>query len=177
VLIISDTNILSSLAAAEALPLLFRLFPNNVIYIPPAVQQELQVGLERGQAYLQMILDAVSGGQLQVLPLSDREQHLAGQLPRTLNLGEQEAIALTQSHQARLLSNDKRAVRYCQTYQLKVVDLADVLRLLWTRRVVTRANVEQIITRMQQVENLVLNQTDRDKIFAPIPRRRRRRKS
>lgn len=176
-LIISDTNILSSLAAGDALPLLFRLFPNNVIYIPPAVQQELQVGLERGQAYLQMTLDAVTEGQLQVLPLSDREQHLAEQLPRKLNLGEQEAIALTQSRRARLLSNDKRVVRYCQTHQLKVVDLADVLRLLWTRRVITHAKVEQLITRMQQVENLVLSQVDRDKIFAPIPRRRHRRKS
>jgi predicted nucleic acid-binding protein len=93
VLIISDTNILSSLAAGDALPLLFRLFPNNVIFISPAVEEELRVGLERGQAYLQLILDAVTEGQLQVLPLSDREQHLAEQLPRKLDLGEQEAIA------------------------------------------------------------------------------------
>ena len=114
---------------------------------------------------------------MQVLPLSNREQHLAEQLPRKLNLGEREAIALTQSRQARLLSNDKRAVRYCQMHQLKVIDLADVLRLLWTRRVVTRSKVEQIITRMQQVENLVLSQADRDKIFAPGPHRRPRRKS
>ena len=175
-LIISDTNMLSSLAAADALPLLFRLFPHQIINIPPAVQQELQVGLARGSAYLQLILDSVSEGQLQVLPLADREQQLAQQLPRKLNRGEQEAIALTQSRQAWLLSNDKRAVRYCQMHQLKVVDLADLLRLFWTRQVAPRAQVEQIIDRMQQVENLVLSQSDRDKIFAPAPSRRRRRK-
>ena len=173
-LIISDTNILSSLTAGNALPHLFRLFPHNIIFIPPAVERELKVGLERGQAYLQVILDSVVGGQLQVLPLSDREQHLAKQLPSRLDLGEREAIVLTQSRRARLLSNDKRAVRYCQSHQLKVVDLADMLRLLWTRQIVTRTDVEQIIERMQQVENLVLSQTDQDKIFAPIPGQRRR---
>ncbi|MEZ4865958.1 MAG: hypothetical protein R3C14_31880 [Caldilineaceae bacterium] len=114
-LIISDTNILSSLAACDALSLLFRLFPNQVIYIPPSVQQELQAGLERQRTYLSAVLEAIAQVRLQVLILSATEQNLTQQLPSRLNLGEREAIALTQNRQGFLLSNDKRAVRYCHT--------------------------------------------------------------
>jgi len=113
VLVISDTNILSSLAAAEAVSLLFRLFPNTTIYIPPAVHLELQTGLTYGQTHLEPILQAI-GGKLQILHLSENEQELAQGLPRKLNAGEREAIALSKNRRSRLLSNDKQAVRYCR---------------------------------------------------------------
>ena len=168
-LIISDTNILCSLAAGNALPLLFRLFPNQIIYIPPAVHQELLSGLAR-RNYLIAVLEAITQNQLQVLMLSAAEQNLAQQLPPRLNQGECEAIALTQSRQANLLSNDKRAVRYCQAQKLEVVDLADLLRLFWHNHVASHSQVEQLITEMERVENFVLSATDRAKVFAPRPR-------
>ena len=46
-IIISDTNILSSLAAGNALFLLRKLFTHSKIYIPPAVEIELQQGFSR----------------------------------------------------------------------------------------------------------------------------------
>ncbi len=54
-LIISDTNILSSLAAGESLALFFRLFSKTTIYIPVAVQRELQIGLDKGKPYLKQV--------------------------------------------------------------------------------------------------------------------------
>jgi mannose-6-phosphate isomerase-like protein (cupin superfamily) len=42
-LVVSDTNI-------------FRLFPDTIIYIPPTVHQELQIGLEKGKTYLNLVL-------------------------------------------------------------------------------------------------------------------------
>jgi len=42
-LIVSDTNIPSSLAACDALSHLFRLLEAPIIYIPPTVHQELRV--------------------------------------------------------------------------------------------------------------------------------------
>ena len=41
-LIISDTNILSSFAAADALSLLTELFSDYTLHIPPAVEKELE---------------------------------------------------------------------------------------------------------------------------------------
>lgn len=62
-LIISDTNILSSLAAGDALPLLFQLFPNQTIYIPPAVHQEVLAGLSR-RRYLIAVSEALTQAQI-----------------------------------------------------------------------------------------------------------------
>jgi predicted nucleic acid-binding protein len=173
VLVISDTNILSSLAAGEAFHLLYHLFPDTVIYIPPAVHKELQAGLARGQAYLEVVLQAIDSHKLEVLDLSTPEQHLAQTLPQKLNAGECEAIALSQNRKAYLLSNDKRVVRYCKEMGIKVVDLPILLRWLWTRRIISREEVKVLLQAMETVENLRLSQNALEVIFAP----RRRRKS
>lgn len=178
-LLISDTNILGSLAAGDAIDLLFRLFPKTMISIPPAVHQELEVGLDRGQTHLAQVLQAITANQIQVFELSVKEQETIQTFPNKLNLGECEAIALAQHRDAPLLSNDKRAIGYCQREGIEVVDLADLLRALWTRRIISQAEVRQLIEEMKRVEKLTLNKTDRAKIFAPhhARRRRRRRKS
>lgn len=173
-LIISDTNILSSMAAADALHLLSRLFPKTVISIPPAVLKELEIGLNRGRTHLNPILQAIATNQIEVLHLSEPEQLLIPTFPRKLNLGEREAIALAQHRDVPLLSNDKRAVRYCQRESIEVLDLADLLRALWTRRLISQAEVRQLIQKMERVEKLTLSKEAQGKIFAP--RRRRRRK-
>lgn len=165
-LVISDTNILSSLAAGEALPLLFRLFPSATIYIPPAVHGELQTGLAYGQTHLAPILQAI-GGKLQILSLSENEQELAQGLPKKLNAGEREAIALSKNRQGRLLSNDKQAVRCCRQHGINVIDLPLVLRLLWARKIVPQTEVKIIINKMKMVENLQLSQNALKIVFAP----------
>jgi len=43
--VVSDTNILSSFATADGLLYLFKLFPNEILYIPPAVELELHAAL------------------------------------------------------------------------------------------------------------------------------------
>ena len=81
------------------------------------------------------------------------------------------AIALAQTRRAMLLSNDKRAVRYCQQQNIRVVTLVDILRLLWMRRVVSQDEVRTIIEKMQFVENLTLTPAQWAVVFAPFRRR------
>jgi predicted nucleic acid-binding protein len=172
VIIVSDTNILSSLAAAHALDRLQRLFARSTLCIPPAVRAELLVAVERGRIYLEVVTTAIVVGEIPVLELTEAERALVTTLPRKLGLGECQAIALCQQRHRPLLSNDRRAVRYCQTNGIDVVDLPTVLRLFWTRQITTRTEVEQIISRMEKVERLTLNAEQRVAIFAPQRRRR-----
>jgi len=172
VTIVSDTNILSSLAAANALPHLQRLFARSTLCIPPSVRDELRIAVERGRIYLEVLITAIVAGEIQVLELTEAEHALVTTLPRKLGMGECEAIALCQERQIPLLTNDRRAVRYCQTNGIDVVDLPTVLRLFWTRHVATRSEVEQIIRRMEQVERLTLSAEQRTAIFASQRRRR-----
>jgi predicted nucleic acid-binding protein len=172
VTIVSDTNMLSSLAAANALARLQRLFARSTLSVPPAVRDELQIAVERSRTYLEVLTTAIAAGEIPVLELTEEEQALATTLPRKLNAGEREAIALCQQRRLPLLSNDRRAVRYCQANGIDVVDLPMVLRLFWTRQVTTRTEVEQIIGRMERVERLILSDEQRAAIFAPQRRRR-----
>lgn len=170
--IISDTNILSSLAAANALGDLQRLFAHSRLSIPPAVRDELLLAVDRGRTYLAVVVAAIAAGDIPVIVLSNEERALQNILPRQLNTGECEAIAICQLRHLLLLSNDRRAVRYCQSNGIEVVDLPTILRLLWTRRITSRTDVDRMITRMEQIERLALSEVQRAAIFAP-PRRRR----
>jgi predicted nucleic acid-binding protein len=107
VIIVSDTNILSSLAAANALERLQRLFARSTLSIPPAVRDELLVAVERGRTYLEPLNAAITGGEIPVLDLTKEEQAFATTLPRKLNAGEREAIALCQQRHLPLLCNDR----------------------------------------------------------------------
>jgi len=163
--VVSDTNIPSSLAAGNALSSLSLLFPDTTIYIPPTVYQELQIGLERGKTHLNLVLEWITTRQISILELLETEQQMIESLPNKLNRGEREAIALAKNRQGLLLCNDKRAVRYCQQQRIENIDLPYLLRLFWTRQILTRTQVEQLIEKMAQVENLVLKPTVLDKIF------------
>ena len=174
-IVISDTNILGSFAAAQALPSLLQLFKKNDIYIPPAVYQELKNGLERSNVHLTAVIELVDSGQIQILELSTSERSRLPSLPVRLNAGESEGIILAQNRQARFLCNDGRAVRYCKERNINVSDLPDLLRLLWIRRIVPLDDIRLFIARMEEVEELKLSEAALTLIFAPRKRRRRKR--
>lgn len=165
--IVSDTNILSSLAAAQALSLLQQLFTRSTLSIPPAVRDELQVAVDRGKIYLEPLIVAIVARGISILELTEEEQALTVNLPQKLNAGEREAIALCQRRRVPLLSNDRRAVRYCQANGIDAVDLPTLLRLFWLQQLASRSEVEQIISRMKQVERLSLSDEQLAAIFAP----------
>jgi len=85
---------------------------------------------------------------------------LARALPEGLNPGECEAIAIAQQRCGRLLSNDKKAMNYCLTNQIKVANLADLLREFWLRGLISPVQVKQLIRQMEEVEKLRLNPND-----------------
>ena len=84
--IVSDTNILCLLAAANAFGELQRLFVRSTLSIPPAVRGKLQITVEQGRAYLDIPVTAIAVSEIAVLVLTDEERTLASTLPRRLNL-------------------------------------------------------------------------------------------
>ena len=174
-LIISDTNILSSLAAGGVLPLLWDLFPSSastVIYISPTTHQKLQAGLAHGQTHLLVVLKEIESLNMQILPLSPEEQQLAAALPKKIRRNEGEAVALCQMREGILLSNHRRTLRYCDRNDIEALDLIDILRLLWQERIISKNKIKRVILRMEEVEGITLSDAQRKEIFA----RRRTRK-
>jgi predicted nucleic acid-binding protein len=92
--IISDTNILSSFAAAKGLLLLFGILHEDVIYIPPSVHRELLDGLTYGVSYLAEVIRLVERGKLKVLDITEQDRRQIASLPTSFGPGEKEAVAL-----------------------------------------------------------------------------------
>jgi predicted nucleic acid-binding protein len=169
VIVVSDTNILSSLAAGDSLPALLCLFRRSTFCIPPGVHDELQAGVAKGRSYLEPVSQAITTQQIVVVALSADEERALQQYPQRLNVGERQAIALAQTRKAVILTNDRRALRYCQQENIRAVNLIGILRLLWRRHVLSQTEVQTLLTKMEQVENLVLTPAQRAEIFA-LPR-------
>jgi len=165
VIIISDTNILSSFAAGDAFSTLSQLYEHARFALPPSVQQELKEGFEGGKTHLQIVLDALQSRQITVIPLSVEEELLTYSYPAALGEGEREAIALAQTRKALLLTNDGKAIRYCRQLKLSVASLDTLLRLLWLKGVLSPDEVRALIARMEQVEKLELSHKQLAKIF------------
>lgn len=175
--IVSDTNILSSLAAANALPLLLQLFPDDTIYIPPAVEQELQTALAFGRRHVERVLAALTAGMICRIELTVAERAQMATLPSHLHAGEREGIVLCQARKSLFLTNDRRAIRFCEAQAIQVVDLVVLLRSLWTRQIVTQDEVKEMVAAMAQIEHLTLSEFQRTFLFAPHRPHRRNRKS
>lgn len=174
--IVSDTNILSSLAAANALPLLSQLFPGDTIYIPPAVEQELQTALAFGRHHVERILAALDAGMICRMELTVAERAQMAVLPSHLHAGERESIVLCQARKGLFLTNDRRAIRFCEAQAIQVVDLVVLLRSLWTRQIVTQDEVKEMVAAMAQIEHLTLSEFQRTFLFAPHRPHQRNRK-
>jgi predicted nucleic acid-binding protein len=153
------------MAAGDSLSSLFRLFARDKIVIPVGVLEELQRGLDVGNTYLAPVMESIQVSRIEVAPLSAEEELLTYNYPSRLGDGERQAIALAQTRKATLLSNDDHAVHYCRQKRIKFHDLADVLRLLWVRKVMSQDEVRELIGKMEQVENLVLEPDDIAEIF------------
>ena len=162
---VADTSVLSSFAAARGLDLLLDVLGVEALFMPSAVQREVQVGLERGAEYLQAIVELVKAGRIRVLTFEPTDSECVASLPSGFGAGEREAVALCQRYNATVLCNDRLVRRYCSQHNIPCLDLARLLRLLWLKGLVTKAKVKTMIVRMEKAEHLVFK--DLDRVFAP----------
>jgi predicted nucleic acid-binding protein/predicted HTH domain antitoxin len=165
-IVVSTTNILSSLTAGGSLPALWQLFARAKLVIPPAVQQELQAGLNTGAKHLEQVLQAIQTNQIEVSALSVEEEFLTYNFPSSLNEGELQAIAIAQKRRVPLLCNDTQAIHYCEPRGITVINLVTILRLLWARNVQSADEVRRLIRQMELVEGLALSSRQVAEIFA-----------
>lgn len=164
-MIVSDTNILGSFAAARAISLLLKTLRVDVIYVSPGVHDELAAGQAAGVEHLGVIENLVSAGSLRLIDLTDEDRTHMASLPPSFKRGEREAVAIAMRTSATLLSNEKRVVNFCLRQGVKCLDLVTLLRYVWLRGVATRAEVRTLIRQMERVEGLVIKGVGWREIF------------
>lgn len=93
-IVISDTNILSSFACANVLSALLQLFQKATIVIPFSVYTEIEQGQQQGRSYLNDVINLIQDQKIQLFTLSQKHQDIARLLPATFHAGERECMAL-----------------------------------------------------------------------------------
>jgi predicted nucleic acid-binding protein len=165
-LILADTNIISTFARVSALDFVRRLLKADRIYVTPATFKELIRAVEAGCDFLAPTLDAIQAGKDLDLLAVDREEILRlKELPSSLGAGEAESISVCLHRPGTcLLTNDKRAKNYCRERKIPCLDLPTILRGLWTKHVLTKQQVRELLRRIETEQGMVVK--NRDAIFA-----------
>ncbi len=153
-MIVVDTNILSTFACVNRLELLFQVAETETLYLPPAVVDELSIGLSRGKSYLQALLNELQNGTtLKLITLTAAEIQFLVTLPNRLHAGEKEGIAVcTFRKKAVFLTNDKRASRYCDANHIGFLNLNRILRHLWQAGHCAKDEVRHLIETIEESE-------------------------
>lgn len=153
-MIVADTSILSTFARIRRLDLLFTVAETKSLHLPPAVQKELQIGLQKGLNFLQPIIDGLAAAtEFRSVALTAEETYSIQALPHALNLGEKEGIAICLKQTGtKLLTNDKRAHNFCKANRIPSLDLRLILRQLWKAGHCTKAEVESLMAEIENCE-------------------------
>lgn len=146
---IFDTNVLSKFAKVNRLDLLRQIITaaraGVELYITPAIQHELEAGVENEVDYLAAVLQLVDAGHLQVIHLTDADQLFINSLPAKLAAGEAEAIALCYRLNLALISHDRKAINYCNRVGIACIRLTSLLDRLKTAGLLTETEIAEML--------------------------------
>jgi predicted nucleic acid-binding protein len=124
-----DTNVVTRFARINRLDLLLHLSVGHV-YITPAIQRELETGLNNGVKYLIDVIQWIHTGRLPVLSLTQIDRQFMRALPSKLGDGEAQAIALCRRVNFTFVSHDSRAIDYCKHEGIKSIRLTNLVKKL-----------------------------------------------
>lgn len=99
------------------------------------------------------------GRILSLHPAAD-DQHFMAALPPTLDSGERESMAICKRLGATFATNERRVKHHCRENGIDCVNLLEILRALWELDILTPAEVQTLITEIEQTDNLQFRTTD-----------------
>jgi predicted nucleic acid-binding protein len=158
--ILFDCNILSTFAKIDELDLLFRLFKGKMLATSPTVYEELITGIAKGYSSLEKVLNRIKEDIVQILSLTKEEIFLKGTLPCSFDEGERELVAVCKKRGYILATNEKIVKNYCTKENIHYLDLSDILRALWVRKVVSKNVVIGIIERIKKEDRIMFKRVD-----------------
>jgi predicted nucleic acid-binding protein len=139
-----DTNVLSLFAKINRLDLLLQLV-TVPLYLTPAIQLELEIGLDNGVAYLENALDLIHTGKLQVISLDEIDRQFMRALPNKLADGEAEAIAVCRRAALTLISHDRKAINYCKQERINAIRLTTLVEQLKNAGLLTEVEIQTMV--------------------------------
>ncbi len=159
-MIFVDTDVLSTFAKIERLPLLFAVFDQETLNIAEAVENEVKTGVSKGFSFSNDIMVFQMQGRIRTYYTTPADQEFMNSLPQTLDAGESESMALCKRFTATFASNESRVMHHCQTNGIHCINLVDILRLLGELQILTRTEVRKVITEIETKDRLKFRSID-----------------
>ncbi len=124
-----DANVVSRFAKINRLDLLLHLSIGHV-YVTPAIQRELETGLDNGVNHLVGAVQLIRTGKLPVMLLTQIDRQFMCALPSKLGDGEAQAIALCRRANLTFVSHNGRAIDYCKHEGISSIRLTNLVKQL-----------------------------------------------
>ena len=161
--VILDCDIASCLAKINRIDLLGIAFPDFDLYITESVSIELLRASQAGFSFPDRIFKSIP-----VISLNQDERIMLQDIPknRSIHFGEAEGLIISKNRNAIFLTNDSRAVRYCRDNDTKVLDLRDILLILFKKRALNREEMNDLIQDIEDMDNIIIK--DKSSIFDNI---------
>lgn len=160
---IFDTDILSVLCKIGRIDLLRKLFPESSLIITFEVYNELLKAKEAGYDFVDDILKQ----EFKVIHLDPdliREYELKKEGLKNLHAGELTSILLCKKTGMDFATNDSRAKRFCKENDVEWLDIVDILRLCYLKRMLDKKEIEKIIRDIEETDRTRI--TRKERIFA-----------
>ena len=158
-MIFVDTDVLSTFAKIERLPLLFSVFDQETLNIASAVENEIKRGISKGFRFFDEFVTLQTQGRIRTYHPTSVDRAFMRSLPQTLNAGERESMATCKRLTATFASNEGRVMHHCQANGIHCLNLVDILRLLWELKILTQTDVRKVITEIETEDRLKFRTT------------------
>jgi predicted nucleic acid-binding protein len=162
--ILADTNMLSTFAKIRELLLLLKLFRDERFGVVPAVHEELQNGVSKGYLGLQVVIELIQQGQIDLVVPNAEEIFAKGTLPKSFDEGERETIAVANSRAYQVLTNERLVKNWCKKIGRTYWDLPGILRAFWRTNLLTKEQVQRLVNEIEAKDRIVFK--DKEQIFA-----------
>ena len=162
---IFDTDILSMLGKIGRADLLRKLFPETSIIITFEVYNELLRAKEAGYDFVDGILEQ----GFEVVHLDSeliKEYEQKKPKLRNIHIGELTSILLCKREGMDFVTNDSKAKRFCEENSVEWLDIVDILRLCYRKRVLDKREIENVIRDIEAKDRTRI--TRKGEIFADV---------
>jgi predicted nucleic acid-binding protein len=160
---IFDTDILSMLGKIGITDLLRKLFPEVSLLITFEVYNELLRAKEAGYDFVDDVLEQ----GFKVIHLDSElinEYEQKKPKLRNIHAGELTSILLCKRDGIAFATNDGKAKRFCEENSVEWLDIVDILRLCYRKRVLDKREIENVIRDIEEKDRTRI--TRKGEIFA-----------
>lgn len=162
---IFDTDILSMFGKIGRTDLLRKLFPKTSLLISFEVYNELLRAKEAGYDFVDDLLEQGFGIVYLDSELIKEYEEKKIKL-RNIHAGELTSILLSKRDGMAFVTNDSKAKRFCEENGVEWLDIIDLLRLCYRKRMLDGRGIEKVVREIEEKDRTRI--TRKEEIFADV---------